>query len=187
MPNCEGDLQTILTTCRFRLRLSGSPCQLEFRTWSSNCAARMKIALGPVCVCSAKHVLSLLVCVWILTFAYSLKHDSHWQKDDDPQVLETCKVLSLRTRKARWLKCSWDSVLAMLVEGPALDIILNSGQGECYESWRRLGLEYDPRSRVRAAGSIMDILSHPFTSELVRSFRCKGLNARAQDVTSMMM
>ena len=56
-------------------------------------------------------------------------------------------------------------MLTMLVEGPALDIILNSGQGEGYESWRRLVLEYDPRSRVRAAGSMMEILSHPFTAE----------------------
>ena len=27
-------------------------------------------------------------------------------------------------------------MLTMLVEGPALDIIMNSGQGEGYESWR---------------------------------------------------
>ena len=40
-------------------------------------------------------------------------------------------------------------MLTMLVEGLALDIILNSGHGEGYESWRRLVLEYDPRSRVR--------------------------------------
>ena len=56
-------------------------------------------------------------------------------------------------------------VLTMLVEGPALDTILNSGQGEGYESWRRLVLEYDPRSRVRAAGSMMEILSHPFIAD----------------------
>ena len=38
-------------------------------------------------------------------------------------------------------------------------LILNGGQGEGYESWRPLVLEYDPRSRVRAAGSMMDLLS----------------------------
>ena len=54
-------------------------------------------------------------------------------------------------------------MLTMLVEGPAFDIILNSGQGEGCESWRQLVLEYDPRSRVRAAGSMKVILSHPFT------------------------
>ena len=32
-------------------------------------------------------------------------------------------------------------MLTMLVARPALDIILNSGQGEGYESWRRLVLE----------------------------------------------
>ena len=47
----------------------------------------------------------------------------------------------------------------------ALDIILNSGQGEGYETWRRLVLEYDPRSWVRAADSMMNILSHPFISD----------------------
>ena len=56
-------------------------------------------------------------------------------------------------------------MLTMLLEGPALDIILNSGQGEGYESWQRLVLEYDPRSRVRAAGSMMEVLSHPFTPD----------------------
>ena len=56
-------------------------------------------------------------------------------------------------------------MLTMLVEGPALDIIMNIGQGEGDESWRRLVLEYDPRSRVRAAGSMMEILSHLFTSD----------------------
>ena len=56
-------------------------------------------------------------------------------------------------------------MLTMLVEGPALDIIFNSGRGEGYESWRRLVLEYDPRSGVRAAGSMMEILSHCFTSD----------------------
>ena len=35
-------------------------------------------------------------------------------------------------------------MLTTLVEGPALGIILNSGQGEGYESWRRLAFEYDP-------------------------------------------
>ena len=45
-------------------------------------------------------------------------------------------------------------MLTMLVEGPAFDIILNSGQGGGCESWSRLVLEYDPRSRVRAAGSM---------------------------------
>ena len=56
-------------------------------------------------------------------------------------------------------------MLAMLVEDPALDIILNSGQGEGYESWRRQVLEYDLPSWVRAAGSMMEILSQPFTSD----------------------
>ena len=51
-------------------------------------------------------------------------------------------------------------MLTMLVEGPPLDIILNSGHGEGYESWRRLVLEYNPRSMVRAAGSMMESLSH---------------------------
>ena len=60
---------------------------------------------------------------------------------------------------------SFHFMLTMLVEGPALDIILNSGQGEGYEFWQRLVLEYDPGSRVRAAGSMMEILSHPFTSD----------------------
>ena len=56
-------------------------------------------------------------------------------------------------------------MLTMLVEGPALDIIFNSAQGEGYESWRRLVLVCDPRSRVRAAGSMMEILSLPLTSD----------------------
>ena len=56
-------------------------------------------------------------------------------------------------------------MLTMLVEGPALDVILNSGEGEGYESWRRLVPEYDPRSRVRAAGSVMEIPKHFFTSD----------------------
>ena len=54
-------------------------------------------------------------------------------------------------------------MLTMLVDGPALDIIVNSGQCEGYESWRRLALEYHLRSRVHAAGSVMEILSHHFT------------------------
>ena len=53
----------------------------------------------------------------------------------------------------------------MLVDGLALDIILNGGQGEGYESWRRLVLECDPRSRVHAASPVMEILSHPFTAD----------------------
>ena len=57
-----------------------------------------------------------------------------------------------------------DFMLTMLVEGPAHDMILKSRQGEGYESWRRQVLEYDPRSWVRAAGSMVEILSHPFTS-----------------------
>ena len=56
-------------------------------------------------------------------------------------------------------------MLTMLVEGPVLDIILNSSQGEGYESWRRLVLEYDPRSEMRTASSMMEILSHPFTAD----------------------
>ena len=55
-------------------------------------------------------------------------------------------------------------MLTMLVEGPALDIILNSGQGEGYELWRRPVLEYD-RPRTRAAGSMMEILSHHCTAD----------------------
>ena len=54
-------------------------------------------------------------------------------------------------------------MLTMLVDGLALDIIVNSGQCEGYESWRRLALEYHLRSRVHAAGSVMEILSHHFT------------------------
>ena len=56
-------------------------------------------------------------------------------------------------------------MLTMLVEGPALDIILNSGQGQGYESWWRLVLECDPRSRVRVAVSMINIVSHPCTSD----------------------
>ena len=53
-------------------------------------------------------------------------------------------------------------MLTMIVEGSALYIVLNAGHGEGYEAWRRLVLEFDPRSRVRAAGSMMDILAHQF-------------------------
>ena len=55
----------------------------------------------------------------------------------------------------------------MLVEGLALDII---GQGEGSESGQRLVLEYDPRSLVRAAGSMMKDSLASFHSgfELVR-------------------
>ena len=66
-------------------------------------------------------------------------------------------------------------MLTMLVEGPALDTLLNSGQGEGCESWRRLVLEYDPCSRVRAAGSLMVILSHLFTSV---SCSCEAFDAK---------
>ena len=56
-------------------------------------------------------------------------------------------------------------MLTMLMEGLAFDIILNSGQGEGSESWRRLVLEFVPRSRVRAAGSMVEILSRLFTAD----------------------
>ena len=45
-------------------------------------------------------------------------------------------------------------MLAMLVEGFALDIILNSGHGEVDESWRRLVLEFDPSFASRPQGRI---------------------------------
>ena len=77
-------------------------------------------------------------------------------------------------------------MLTMLVEGPPLDIILNSGHGEGYESWRRLVLEYNPRSMVRAAGSMMESLSH--LSHGIRSnASMQSLNARAEHVKGWMM
>ena len=66
-------------------------------------------------------------------------------------------------------------MLTMLVEGPGLDVILNSGQGEDYESWRHLVLEYDPLSCLRAADSMMEILLHPFTSD---SSSCEAFDAK---------
>ena len=67
---------------------------------------------------------------------------------------------------------SLHSMLAMLVGDPALDIIMNSGQGEGYESWRRQVLEYDPRSRV-ACSRLCDgnsLTAFHIGCELVRSF-----------------
>ena len=51
-------------------------------------------------------------------------------------------------------------ILTIVVEELDLDIILNSGQGEGKGILAATGLlEYDPRSRVRAAGSMMDSLT----------------------------
>ena len=69
-------------------------------------------------------------------------------------------------------------MLAILVEGAAVDVILNGGQGEGYEYWRRLVLDYDRRSRGTHGTSVTSVIGF----ELVRSFRCKSLSARAQDV-----
>ena len=77
-----------------------------------------------------------------------------------------------------------DFMLTMLVEGPAHDMILKSRQGEGYEFWRLTGPGI--RSSFLGACSRLhggnSLTSFHIGFELIRSFRCKGLNARAQDV-----
>ena len=74
----------------------------------------------------------------------------------------------------------------MLVEGSAaLDIILNSGQAEGYESWRRLVLEYDLRSKNMTDESLRDHLvlqrKRLTTSAMVRDEVMDVVQARATE------
>ena len=57
-------------------------------------------------------------------------------------------------------------LLVQLLAGTPLDMVLNAGAGEGAEAWRKLVAEYDSRAATRAAGSMMEVLKHQFSSDI---------------------
>lgn len=56
-------------------------------------------------------------------------------------------------------------MLLQLTSGTALDVMLNSGQGEGVEAWRRLVSEYDLRGDLQTRGPMMELLKFPFAAD----------------------
>ena len=59
-------------------------------------------------------------------------------------------------------------VLVMLCKGQALDLVINSGQGEGLEAWRQLCKRYEPKMRARWAGMLVNILSWNFDGDVLQ-------------------
>lgn len=58
-------------------------------------------------------------------------------------------------------------ILVMVTAGVALDLVVNSGEQQGLEAWRRLVNRFEPRVRSRYAGLLLEILSSTFSGDIV--------------------
>jgi len=70
-------------------------------------------------------------------------------------------------------------VLVMLTKGEALDIVINSGQGEGLEAWRQMVNRFEPRAHSRQAGMLLEILSWDYSGDLL--VRMEAMERRIVD------